>query len=110
MQILHLNHRRLSCGNHRYPRVRPIQLHSRTAVLQPLNIFRGCGVTSEKGDRSVTTSEAQRLRSIARELEAEADLTDPAAMEWGRRHTHASQRQPSLQSLTRRRTNLASDP
>jgi hypothetical protein len=49
-----------------------------------LNIFRGCGVTSEKetGDRSVTTSEAQRLRSIARELEAEADLTDPAAMEW----------------------------
>ena len=30
----------------------------------------------------MTTSEAQRLRSIARELEAEADLTDPAAMEW----------------------------
>jgi hypothetical protein len=29
----------------------------------------------------VTTSEAQRLRSIARELAAEADLTDPAAME-----------------------------
>jgi hypothetical protein len=27
------------------------------------------------------TSEAQRLWSIARELEAEADLTDPAAME-----------------------------
>ena len=64
------------------PRVRRIQLHSRTAVLQPLNIFRGCSFTWEKGDRSVTTSEAQRLRSIARELEAEADLTDPAAMEW----------------------------
>ena len=30
----------------------------------------------------MTTSESQRLRSIARELEAEADLTDPAAMEW----------------------------
>jgi hypothetical protein len=29
----------------------------------------------------VTTSEAQRLWSIAKELEAEADLTDPAAME-----------------------------
>jgi hypothetical protein len=27
------------------------------------------------------TSEAQRLWSIARELEAEADLTDPAEME-----------------------------
>jgi hypothetical protein len=26
----------------------PHQLHSRTAVLQPLNIFRGCGVTSVK--------------------------------------------------------------
>jgi hypothetical protein len=30
----------------------------------------------------VVTPESQRLRSIARELEAEADLTDPAAMEW----------------------------
>src|SRR5262249_56863190 len=38
--LLQLIHRRLGCGNPLPP--------SRTAVLQPLNIFRGCGVTSEK--------------------------------------------------------------
>jgi hypothetical protein len=53
--------------------------------------------------------ERDDMRSVAGELEAEADLTDPAVMEWMEAYAR-SQRRPSLQNLTRNCTNLASYP